>query len=299
MNPISISTLRRLSLLALMSAGAAQAGVVSLANLSWNGVGAAGLIGGGSTVPTSPTGNAQFTFVSTADGVLGVSPLLLKTDGKGSEESENGSTLTSSAFDASKNDTLELLFNYVSTDGRGFDDYAWARLIDDTTGQTAAWLFTARSTNSARGHVVPGDVLKRQQDNSLPDQLDAALNNGNSVGFNVSSTAWGPLGSSSGYCWDSANTCGPSGWIESDYSIEADGRYRLEVGVVNWGDEAYDSALAFDFSGVRQANFNRVQVVDGDGSTSTVPAPATPPLLLAGLGLLAGFSRLGRAAVRR
>ena len=40
-------------------------------------------------------------------------------------------------------------FNFLSTDGKGYDDYAWARLVNADQGNlTVAWLFTARSTNS-------------------------------------------------------------------------------------------------------------------------------------------------------
>lgn len=139
----------------------ASAADVNLGGVTWSAVGAGGIIYGDGTVPESPAGNAQFGFVSTFGGVFDVSPLVLKTDGRGNETSNNGSTVRSSAFSASAGDALSLYFNYVSTDGRGYDDYAWARLIDAGTNETAAWLFTARSTNSARGNVVPGDVLKR------------------------------------------------------------------------------------------------------------------------------------------
>ncbi|MBK8018445.1 MAG: hypothetical protein IPK20_18105 [Betaproteobacteria bacterium] len=52
---------------------------------------------------------------------------MLKTDGKGTETSNNGSTVRSSAFAASAGDVLTLHFNYLSTGGRGYDDYSWAR----------------------------------------------------------------------------------------------------------------------------------------------------------------------------
>ena len=145
--------------------------------------------------------------------------------------------MRSSAFAASAGDVLTLHFNYVSTDGRGYDDYSWARLIDAGTNETAAWLFTARSTNSARGNVVPGDVLKRQVDGNAPDELDAVLNDGNSVGFNISSTTWEPLGGWSGYCWDDANTCGPTGWIESVYTVAENGEMLAEIARKSLGSE--------------------------------------------------------------
>lgn len=271
--------------LALTAAiSAAHATEATPAGHPWVATGSAGLIGATTTVPLSPLANSVFGFVSTADSTaLGVSPLLLKTDGKGDEAANNGAKLVSGSFAATAGQTLALQFNYVSTDGRGYDDYAWARLIDAGTDTTAAWLYTARSTNSARGNVVPGDVLSRQQDNELPDELDATLNNGNSVGFDVASTAWQPLGISSGYCWDDANTCGPSGWIRSDYTFARSGNFRLEIGVVNWGDQAFDSALAFDYSGLAQGDFPGLSVM------AAVPEPGQLALMLSGLGLMAGM----------
>lgn len=271
--------------------GHALAADTAIDSLVWNATGAAGLIGATSTVPLSPVDNAHFGFVTTAGGAghfgSSVSPLALKTDGKGNEGNNNGSIIVSSVFSAQASNTLTLHFNYVSTDGRGYDDYAWARLIDANTHDTAAWLFTARSTNNARGNVVPGDVLKRQEDSSAPDELDAVLNNGDSIGFDVSSTVWQPLGFFSGYCWDDANTCGPTGWIQSHYTFDENGDYYLEFGVVNWGDEVYDSALAFDFVGLNADNFPNAPLI------AAVPEPESYAMMLAGLAML------GTAALRR
>lgn len=273
-------------------AGAAQAASTSIADTSWTATGAAGIISGDGTVPDSPTGNTQFGYVTTAGGVYGTSPLLLRDEGKGTENQTNGSRIVSSAFSALANNTLTLHFNYVSTDGRGYNDYAWARLVTAGSNETAAWLFTARSENSARGSVVPGDVLKRQVDNSLPTELDAVLNDGDSIGFNVSSTEWSPLGFSSGYCWTDANTCGPSGWINSAYTFASSGSYYLEFGVINWGDEAYDTALAFDFSGLQGANFTNVKTV-----AAPVPEPETWALMMAGVSLMGFVARRRRSRV--
>ncbi|MBL8336874.1 MAG: NF038132 family protein [Rhodoferax sp.] len=269
-----------------LAASPALASEPTLSGAPWSATGAAGLIGATGTVPLSPLGNSVFGYVTTADSAAhGVSPLLLKTDGRGNEMANNGTKIVSGSFAALAGQTLALQFNYVSTDGRGYDDYAWARLIHAGTQTTAAWLYTARSTNSARGNLVPGDVLNRQQDKDLPDTLDATLNNGNSVGFNVASTQWLPLGVFSGYCWDSANTCGPSGWIRSDYSFTQSGNFQLEFGVVNWGDEVYDSALAFDYAGLAGGDFPGLRVA------AAVPEPGQLALLLSGLGLLAGVTR--------
>lgn len=271
----------QLSLTVALATPVAHAESIALGNVEWTPMGTAGVVSGDGTVDISPTGNSQFGYVSTADGVYGTSPLVLKDEGRGSENQTNGTKIVSSSFAAGANDTLSLYFNYVSTDGRGYDDYAWARLVKATPGgstDTAAWLFTARSTNSANGNVVPGNILKRQTDSNLPDRLDAVLNDGNTVGFSVAGTEWAPLGYSSGVCWDNANTCGPTGWIKSSYTIASSGTYFLEFGVSNWGDQAFDSALAFDFAGLQRANFN--------GIAAPVPEPESYALLLAGLGVI-------------
>jgi hypothetical protein len=292
---ISRPFLFTLSALAMIQAHAAQSAETSVADLTWFATGAAGLIGSTDTVPVSATGNTNFGFVTTAGGAGhfgsadNVSPLDLKSDGKGNEGTNNGSKIVSGAFTGIEDNTLSLQFNYISTDGRGYDDYAWARLVNAGTNDTAAWLFTARSTNSARGNVVPGDVLNRQVDKDAPDELDAVLNNGDSIGFNVSSTVWQPLGGFSGYCWDDANTCGPSGWIQSEYTFTATGSYYLEFGVANWGDEVYDSALAFDFNGLNAANFPNAPLI------TAVPEPETYAMMLAGLALLGSRVRRSRA----
>ncbi|MDX8128213.1 NF038132 family protein [Methylomonas sp. OY6] len=288
----------RTPLIALSLSGAlvlptAQAANISLSNNTWTASGAAGLIYGDNTVNNSPTGNAQFGYVSTSGGVYGVSSLVLRDEGRGTENQTNGSKIQSNAFSANANDTLTLQFNYISTDGRGYDDYAWARLVNADTHNTAAWLFTARSTNSANGNVVPGNVLNRQVDNNLPDELDAVLNDGNTIGFAAAGTSWIPLGGSSGICWDNANTCGPTGWIKSAYSFTATGSYFLEFGVINWGDEAFDTALAFDFGGLQQVNFSGVAIMP---PPSTVPLPGGFLLMSLGMGLVSAISRRSKFA---
>ncbi|MEQ1527831.1 MAG: NF038132 family protein [Methylococcales bacterium] len=282
-----------LGLVSTLTTSVALAANVSVSTNTWTASGAAGIIYGDSTINISPTTNAQFGYLTTFGGGYGVSPLVLKNEGHGTENQTNGSKIQSSTFNAGANDALTLYFNYISTDGRGYDDYAWARLVNAATNDTAAWLFTARSNNSNNGNVVPGNVLNRQVDNNLPDELDAVLNDGNTVGFDVAGTDWVPLGSSSGICWDGANTCGPSGWIKSAYSFAAAGSYFLEFGVINWGDEAYDTALAFDFDGLQQLNFTGVTVVP----PVTVPLPGGFMLMSLGMGLITAISR--RNPVRR
>lgn len=136
---------------------------------------------------------------------------------------------------------------------------------------------------------MPGNVLDRQVDNDLPKDLDAILNDGSTVGFDVAGTEWSPLGGSSGSCWDNANTCGPTGWIKSSFTIASTGTYYLEFGVNNWGDTAFDSALAFDFTGLNPAT--------SSAPTSSVPEPPPVAMMALELGLVAVI--VCRAAAKR
>ncbi len=261
----------------------ANAASISLANLDWTSKGTMGTIGGTPAMSASPAGSSQFAYVTTAGGVSGVSPLNLKPDNKVGGQT-NGSKAVSSTFNANAGDTLQMYFNYMSTDGRDYVDYSWARLVDEN-GAHVAWLFASESNNSGNGNVVPGKVLKSQDKDlpMLPDEVDAIVNNGNTVGFEVNSTDWAPLGDSVDACWDSANTCGSTGWLRSQYTIGGAGIYFLELGVMNWGDEAYQSALAIDFEGLNSARFG--------SQMAAVPVPAAAWLF--------GSALLGFAGLRR
>ena len=281
---------------------AAQAVDVSLAGTAWTATGVAGLITGNYTTSpddvqfgASPVGNARFGYVTTYGGVTGVSPLSLNDTDPGFNQT-NGSRVVSGTFSATANAHLTLYFNYVSTDGRSYDDYAWARLVSASTHQTAAWLYTARSgnapDNNGTGDYVPGKVLSEQVGYDALDSKDpnrkiaATLNDGNPViGVASNNTYWAPLGGSYGWCWDVGTSCGHTGWVKSDYVVSVTGNYYLEVGVTNWGDEVYDSALAIDFAGLSQSGFGNAAVLD---NALPVPEPENYALMLAGLGLM-GF----------
>ena len=172
----------------------------------WTTVGNSGTLGANGVV-TSPY-STQYGYVTTAGGVaLGAGDLNL-----GSET--NGSVITSPFFTAAAGDSLVFNFNYVTSDGAGFADYTWARLLDSTSS-VAAGLFTARTAVS--GNTVPG------------------------FGMPANSAT---LGGSSGACYSTG--CGYTGWIQATYVIPTAGNYKLQFGVVNWLDTLYDSGLAFD-----------------------------------------------------
>lgn len=303
MKPRTLITLTPALLVLSMASGAAE---VSVANLNWSTTGVAGLIAGDYQASpddimlgASPVGNASFGYLSTSGGLYGVSPLALNLDEFGFDQT-NGSRVVSSHFTAQANDTLMLHFNYVTTDGRGYDDYAWARLVSSTNDETVAWLFTARSGNApdgdGTGDYVPGKVLSEQVnykdlDSDDPNRKIAAVLNGGVPVIGMpggSGTNWVPLGltntGSYGWCWDVGSGCGSSGWIESAYSVENTGSYYLEFGVINWGDEFYDSALAVDFAGLSQNEFGNALPL---ANAAPVPEPAQMMLLPAGLVMVA------------
>src|SRR5437879_10457432 len=118
----------------------------------WTCVGNCGSSGADGVVPLSPTGNSSYQWVSTNQGLVGVG--ILPTGALGSET--NGSTLATSLFSATAGTNLNFYFNYITSDGAGFADYAWAELFSSTNNPVAL-LFTARTEPS--GSIVPGTGL--------------------------------------------------------------------------------------------------------------------------------------------
>jgi hypothetical protein len=244
-------------------------------------VGQCGAIAGHGDVGASPAGSAAYGYVTTnLSEAYGVSPVALDPNSRGGGVETNGSKWVSASFQANAGDPLDMWFNYVSTDGKGYDDYAWARVVDASSGSLVAWLFTAVSTNSGSKNIVPGDVVDKSEFD--PDEVIVNFKDFDFISKDASDPVdWTPLGWSNGTCWkDNAEGCGSTGWLQSHISFAQAGTYRVEVGVVNWGDGAYDSGLAFDYRGL----------------VSSVPEPGSVALMLAGLGIvgLAGRRRQAR-----
>lgn len=233
----------------------------------WTAVGNAGAMGANGVVSLAPSGGTQYGYVSTVDGVNGVALPGVGGSGNGT----NGSTLRSVVFSAAAGDDLEFFFNYVTSDGSGFADYAWARLLDASENEVAL-LFTARTVSS--GSIVPGFSMPAPTATLAPTSVPIIAGDSN----------WSALGGSSGTCYNGAFAgCGYTGWVQSNYEIASNGNYILEFGVTNWDDTAYDSGLAF--TGITIAG-----VVIGDPGNS-VPEPTA--LALLGLSL-AGAAVAGR-----
>lgn len=226
----------------------------------WQCQGNCGTLGADGVVTLAPGGASQYGYVSTENGVEGVA-----LPGVGTADNNiTGSRLLSNLFTADAGQALDFKFNYVTSDGADYTDYAWARLLD-ANGAQVALLFTART--SSEGSAVPGFGMPAAAATLTPAQVDIV----------AGGPAWSALGSGSGECYDAG--CGYTGWVQSTYAIAAAGQYYLEFGVTNWNDSDYQSGLAFD--GV---------TLDGV-PLPAVPEPATYAMMLGGLGLLAAWRR--------
>lgn len=239
--------------------------------------GNAGIGAPNGVVTASPVGSS-YVYVSTAGGVSASDEGI----GLGQGNESNGSELTTFAFGAAAGDVLSYYFNYVTSDGSGFADYAYAFLLNtDTSDQTL--IFTARTTPT--DDTVPGFGLPGIDAGVTLDPASSAIIGGG--------PSWAQLGDSSGECFNGVgNGCGYTGWILSSFTIPTAGNYQFVFGVVNWDDTAFDSGLAV--AGLRVGD---TDIIPPDvGGPSVVPVPAAAPLLLTGLGVFAWMRRRRRAA---
>ena len=184
--------------------------------------GACGQLGPDGVVTPSPSGSSTYFYVTTAGGQTGVGQL----PGVGGT---NGSLLQTDVFFAKAGAELQYYFNYVTSDGSGFADYAFSQLTSAENGTFT--LFSARTKPS--GDISPGFGLPLNDATLTPPTTQIQ-----------SGTAWSALGASSGTCY--AAGCGHTGWVSATYVIQQEGWYSLRFGVSNFGDSAYQSGLAFD-----------------------------------------------------
>jgi hypothetical protein len=235
----------------------------------WNCTGNCGVLGPNGVVVAPPNGATSYLWVSTYEGAEGVN---LPGVG-GSGFATNGSRAISPTFNGMMGDRFSFFFNYVTSDGAGYADYGWARLLN-AGGDQVALLFTARTTPG--GSTVPGFSMP-----APTVTLDPAT-----VLIVPGGPSWSPLGFDSGSCFDQG--CGYTGWVRSDFTLSADGSYRLEFGATNWTDRAFDSGMAV--AGLA-LNDVAIPVNPGMPPIVAVPEPGTVLLVAAGLGLLVATRR--------
>lgn len=248
---VSVLTASALSMSGLAQAGAFDGGIPA----GWSCTGNCGTLGANGVVTASPEGG-DYGWIASNSGITGL--------GLGLGSETDGSRLRTGVFSANAGENLEFYFNYVTSDGAGYADYAWVRLLRGDLSQ-AALLFTARTTPG--GDTVPGF--------GLPPLNPGVTLNPASTPIIAGGPVWAPLGGFSGRCYSTG--CGYTGWIKMSYAIADAGNYVLEFGVVDWSDQIYDSGLAFD------------GILVGGKPIEPVPEPATLALLglgLAGLGFM-------------
>jgi hypothetical protein len=220
-------------------------------------VGNCGTLGADGVVTASPAGGT-YDYVTTRDGVTGV--------GLGVGGETNGSEFTTGQFSAEVGSTLEFFFNFVTTDGAGFSDYAYAQLL---RGDETLTLFTARTTPT--GNTVPGF--------GLPGLAPGVTLIPSETPIIAGAVSWSPVGSG---CF--ADGCGYTDWIGMNYTFAEAGNFRLRFGVVNSGDFNFDTGLAYDGA-----------LIDGEVIPG-IPEPTTWAMMIIGFGLV-GFAARRRPAI--
>ena len=214
---------------------------------------------------TNPSGFSSYTYVTTTGAPLGGGTLPAAFGAPG-VDSTNGSTYTTSAFTTTPGELINFDFNYVTSDGSGYPDYAWAALMS-TDGGADYLIFSAQTQPT--GNTVPGFTMPPLAAGaSLIPPTSPIMAGSGAYGGPV----WSELGGYSGDCY--AAGCGLTGWIGSDFTGEVADNYVLEFGVSNANDELFDSGLAF--AGVEV----------GGAPITTAPEPSALFLMLIGLGSL-------------
>jgi hypothetical protein len=193
----------------------------------WTCVGNCGSENAADGVVTLAPGFSSYQWISTDGGVAGAG--ILPDTSTGQET--DGSSANTTTFTVNAGDKLNFYFNYITTDGAAFTEYAWAGLFD-STNTFDQYLFTARTTPS--GDTVPGFGLPGLGVGVTLTPVTSAIIPGGPV--------FSPLGADSGSCFSSG--CGYTGWIQMNYTFTTAGTYSLGFGVTNALDTAFDSAFA-------------------------------------------------------
>ena len=149
-------------------------------------------------VSSPPSGNSTYEFITTFGAPSGQGQI----PGVGGT---NGSYLNLFIPNVNAGDNLEFNFNYVTSDGAGFSDYAWAGILNTNSQSISDYLFTARTV--VNGNTSPGFGLP----------LNSATLTPSTSAIIPNATNWSALGFTSGYCYSAG--CGSTGWIHSSYTV--------------------------------------------------------------------------------
>jgi hypothetical protein len=251
----------------------------------------------GPSVVALPPSSSSYGWVSTygslygdpTSGLPGVSPFpnaSVPSNGIGNLGNTNGSVLRSTAFVANSGEVLKFEFNYVTSDGNSFADYAWARLLNAGNGSQAAVIFTARTNADTTAPVIPGFGITYPDTTLTPTSV---LIGGGYVNGDPGPD-WSPLGPTT--CYDTG--CGYTGWVGASYNVANTGNYVLEFGVTNWDDTIWDSGMAFNTVTIGRGTGlpgDDVYIDDNSRHVGAVPEPETYAMMLAGLGLMGFMAR--------
>ena len=186
--------------------------------------GSCGTLATSDGVVSTPPPGGTYAYVSTAGApTLGTAGLQLAG-------TTNGSILVLAPITVAAGTVLEFWFDYVTTDGGAYADYAWADLLNAGDLSRAAMVFTAQT--NASGNTFPGAALPAVTATLAPA----------GGGVVAGAPAFSVLGSDSSTCY--AAGCGYTGWIKATLRVNTAGTYRLRTGVANVTDTSYNSALA-------------------------------------------------------
>jgi len=210
----------------------------------WDVVGDFGMTGPDGSVSTPPSGNSIFGYLSTVNAILG--PPFVPLDGvTGEGTTTDGSTITSPLFVAEQGSSITLNLNFVTTDGSAFTDYAWVELLTESNIRQDVILVIRTNISKivvpAQGAPASSGTITPAQPLSIIERFEENPETGT---IELVGPIWSVLGINSGQCYRTG--CGYTGWINVSYIVTNGNRYKLKIGVANWGDRVFETALGID-----------------------------------------------------
>lgn len=132
----------------------------------WTSVGNCGTNTAADGEVTPAPGFASYQWISTRGSPTGGGTLPVGPTG----QETNGLAAHTPVFTVNAGDKLDFFFNYITSDGAAFIEYAWAGLFDGVS-TFDSYLFTARTTpsgNTMPGFGLPGPLITPPSHQTLP-----------------------------------------------------------------------------------------------------------------------------------